>query len=186
MNHPTEFSLIAQIDALASDYAKAREVLAERVQHFESEVQAVRNRLLPGIKSAAAGAANTQSFLSAGIICQPELFTKPRTMTLHGIKLGFAKGKGKITWADDDKVVAAIRRHFAQDSADTLIRTVEEPVKDALAQLPAVELRKLGVQVEEAGDHVYIKASDSEVDKLVAAILKEGAVDEVEVTGAAK
>ena len=53
-------------------------------------------------------------------------------------------------------------------------------MKDALAQLPAAELHKLGVQVEEAGDRVYIKASDSEVDKLVVAILKEGAVDEAE------
>ena len=65
-----------------------------------------------------------------------------------------------------------------------MIRTVEEPVKDALAQLPAADLRKLGVQVEEAGDHVYIKAADSDVDKLVAAILKEGAVDEAEEAAA--
>jgi hypothetical protein len=180
MNTTTQIPPVSQIDALAADYAQARDILAQRVERFQTVMQKVRKRLLPGIKAAAAGAANTQSFLSAGIQANPELFSKPRTMTLHGIKLGFAKGKGKITWGDEDKVVAAIRRHFARDLADTLIRTVEQPVKDALAQLPAAELRKLGVQVEEAGDHVYIKASDSEVDKLVAAILKEGAVDEVE------
>jgi hypothetical protein len=110
----------------------------------------------------------------------PELFERPRTMTLHGIRLGYAKGKGKITWEDDAKVVAAIRRTFARDTSDRLIAITERPVKDALASLPAAELRRLGVQVEEAGDYVFIKASDSEVDKLVAQILKEGAVEETD------
>jgi hypothetical protein len=183
MNHPTNLP-IELIDYIAHTYTNAREVLAERVAKFEAEVQAVRTRLLPGIKTAAAAASDIQGALSAEITRNPELFEKPRTMTLHGIKLGYQKGKGKITWEDDAKVVAAIRRHFARDLADALIRTVEQPVKDALAQLPAAELRKLGVQVEEAGDHIYIKASDSEVDKLVAQILKEGAVDEAEAAAA--
>jgi hypothetical protein len=184
MNTIQELPPIAQIDALAEDYAQARDILAQRVERFETLMQKIRTRFSPGIKSAAVGAANSQGLLSAGITRNPELFKKPRTMTLHGIKLGFAKGKGKITWGDEDKVVAAIRRHFAQDMAATLIRTVEVPVKDALAQLPAKELRLLGVQVEEAGDRIYIKAADSEIDKLVAAILKEGAVDEAEETAA--
>jgi hypothetical protein len=184
MNHPTNLSPIELIDYLAHQYANNRELLAERVAKFEAEVTAVRTRLLPGIKTAAAAAANVQGDLSAEITRHPELFEKPRTMTLRGIKLGYQKGKGKITWDDDAKVIAAIRRTFAQDTADKLIAIVERPVKDALANLPAHELRRLGVQVEEAGDHVYIKASDSEVDKLVARILEEGAVDDAETVAA--
>lgn len=173
-------SPIEAIDTAAGTYAKARELLAERCMRLEAEVQVIRNRFLPGIKSAAAIAADAQGDLSSEITRHPDLFVKPRTMTLHGIKLGYQKGKGKITWDDDDKVIAAIRRHFAQDLADTLIAKIEQPVKNALAQLPAAELRKLGVTVEEAGDQIVIKASDSEIDKLVARILKEGAVDETE------
>ena len=82
------------------------------------------------------------------------------------------------TWDDDAKVIAAIRRTFTKATADTLISVIEKPAKDALANLPAAELRRLGVQVEDAGDSIYIKAADSEVDKLVARILEEGAVDE--------
>ncbi len=178
MSSPITASPVEQIDGHARQYASAREVLAERVSKFEAEVQAIRNRLLPGIKSAAAVAAVLQSELAAGIAQHPDLFVKPRTMTLHGIRVGYIKGKGKITWEDDEKVIAAIRRAFAKPTADRLIAIVERPVKDALAQLPAAELRRLGVQVEEAGDQVYIKAIDTEVDKLVARILEEGAVDE--------
>jgi hypothetical protein len=184
MTNPITASPIEAIDFSASIYAKAREVLAERVANFEAEVQAVRKRLLPGIKTAAAAAADAQGELSGQVTTHPDLFIKPRTMTLRGIKVGFQKGKGKITWDDDDKVVAAIRRHFAQDLADTLIAKIERPVKDALAQLPAADLRRLGITVEEAGDHVYIKAADSEIDKLVAQILEEGAIDEAEAAAA--
>src|SRR5208283_3723611 len=124
------------------------------------------SRLTPGIRAAATVAADVQGELSGAITSHPDLFVKPRTMTLHGIKFGYQKGKGKISWSDEAKVIAAIHRTFAQDTVDTLIATVEKPVKDALANLPAHELKKLGVQVEEAGDYVFIKASDSEVDKL--------------------
>lgn len=182
MSSPITASPVEQIDLHSRQYAAAREVLAERVSKFEAEVQAIRNRLLPGIKSAAAAAATQQGELAADVVHYPELFVKPRTMTLHGIRLGYIKGKGKITWEDDAKVIAAIRRTFAQDTADKLIAIVERPVKDALANLPAHELRRLGVQVEEAGDQVYIKAIDTEVDKLVARILQEGAVGEAEAS----
>jgi len=73
--------------------------------------------------------------------------------------------------------VAAIRRHFAQDLASTLIHTVPRPGEGCPRQLPAAELRKLGVQSKRP-ETASISRPDSEVDKLVVAILKEGAVDE--------
>lgn len=180
MTNPITASPIEAIDFSASIYAKAREVLAERFMRLEAEVQAIHNRFLPGIKGAAAVAVDAQARLSAQIAGHAELFVRPRTMTLHGIKLGYQKGKGKIIWGNEAKLLAAIRRNFAQDLADTLIAKEEHPVKDALAQLPADELKRLGVSVEGTGDQIIIKASDSEIDKLVARILKEGAVDEAE------
>ena len=33
----------------------------------------------------------------------PELFEKPRSVVLHGIKLGYQKGKGGIVWDDADR-----------------------------------------------------------------------------------
>jgi len=184
MNNSTNVSSIEVIDYYCRQYAEAREVLAARVMKLEAETAALRNRLLPGIKAAAAAAADRQALLSAEISSHPDLFTKPRTMTLRGIKIGYQKGKGKISWDDDDKVVAAIRRTFALDKADALLRIKEEPIKAALEQLPAAELKRLGVQVVEAGDQIVIKAIDGDVDKLVARILKEGAVDEAEESAA--
>ncbi|MBI5770798.1 MAG: host-nuclease inhibitor Gam family protein [Verrucomicrobia bacterium] len=168
-----------EIETLAKQYADERSTVATRVQTYEDQVRATQRRFVPGIKTAAAQAAAAQARLVAAIEKHPELFAKPRTLTLHGIKLGFQKGKGKIEWDDDEKVLAAIARNYPAPVAETLIITTRTPAKDALAQLPAADLRKLGVTITDAGDFVVVKATDSEVDKLVAKILREGAVEEV-------
>ncbi len=69
-------------------------------------------------------------------------------------------------------MVARIKKHLPEQ-ADVLIKLKETPVKDALAQLSAAELKKLGVTVSEAGDQVVVKPVDSEVDKMVDALMKE-------------
>ena len=182
-SHVPAAAAIAHIEQLAKAYAEARDVVAERVNAAEDEVRGVYRRKMPGIKLAHAAAADAQAKLAAAIQARPELFVKPRTITLHGIKLGFQKGKGKIEWADDEKVLAAIERHFSPISAEALIITIRKPSKEALAKLPANELRKLGCTIEEAGDMVFIKAADGELEKLVARILKEGAVEEATASG---
>ena len=48
--------------------------------------------------------------------------------------------------------------------ADVLVATTERPAKDALAQLTAAELKKLGISVTDGGDAVFIKPADSAVD----------------------
>ncbi len=108
----------------------------------------------------------------------PELFVKPKSMTINGIKLGYQKGKGKIEWEDPDQVVRLIKKHFPEQ-ADVLITTTEKPIKDALNGLTAAELKKLGISVVEGGEAIFIKPTDSAVDKLVDALLKE-ATEEVD------
>ena len=101
-------------------------------------------------------------------------------MILYGIKIGFQKGKGEITWEDKDQVVKLIHKHFPEQ-AEALLKVTEMPVKTALAQLSAADLKKLGVTIIETGDEIVIRATDTEVDKLVEALLK----DEAEVKEAA-
>lgn len=105
------------------------------------------------------------------------MFDTPRTVVFYGIKVGLQKGKGAIEWDDDAQVVKLIEKHFPEQ-ADVLIKTTKKPVKKALAQLTVAELKKLGIVVEETGDQVVIKSTDSEIDKLVNALLKEDEIKE--------
>ncbi|WP_043585335.1 hypothetical protein [Geminisphaera colitermitum] len=84
------------IDVHTKAYAEARRVLNERVNALEDEIRDAQRRKLPGIKTALAVAADTQATLAAVIQQHPGLFTNPKTITLHGIKIGFQKGKGKL------------------------------------------------------------------------------------------
>lgn len=166
---------MATIDILQKKtrlYADARLVLADIVRALHDQIEAAKRELLPQIKKAVARAKDCESELKAEIEESPELFTKPRSLVIHGIKIGYQKGKGKLDFDDADQVVRLIKKHFPEQ-ADILVNTTEKPAKDALAQLTVAELKKLGITVEETGDVVFVKDTTSDVDKLVKALLKD-------------
>jgi hypothetical protein len=97
---------------------------------------------------------------------------------LHGVKVGYQKQPGAIEIADEADTIERIRKMFADNKnmLRQLIKTTEKPIKDALSGLSGEKLQKLGVKVTEDTDKVIIKPADSEVDKIVDALLK-GATD---------
>lgn len=161
-----------KIEKLTRNYADARERLAETVQSLEDKIEAIKRQYLPGIKIQVGIASQEKADLKAAIEDSKELFVKPRTIIISGVKVGLEKGKGKIDWDDNDTVVRLIEKHFS-DQAEVLIQTKKKPVKKALANLSAAELKKLGIQVEDTGDQVVIKPTDSQIEKLVDKLLKE-------------
>lgn len=153
-------------------FARLRDSLQERISELDAELAAVRRRRLRGIRSALARAQDAQGRLEALIKANPDSFVKPRTITIEGIKVGLAKGKGQISWDNEEQVIKLIDRHFP-DLVDTLVKVTRKPVKTAIANLTTAELKKLGCRVEESGDQVVIKPQDSELDKLVNRLLDE-------------
>ena len=97
--------------------------------------------------------------------------------TFHGVRIGFMKGKGKIEWDDGEQVVKLIKKHFPAQ-ADALIATTEKPVKAALQQLAAADLKRLGITVEESGEVIFVKPVDGEIEKLVDALLEDATAEE--------
>ena len=161
----------------AEVHAQARSLLSERVTALTDAQTALKREHMPGIKRALARAAESELSLRALVEAHPECFTKPRTRVFSGIKVGYGKGKGALSFDDADSVVARIKKHLP-DQADVLIRTKETPVKDALSQLSAADLKKIGVTLSEAGDMSIVKPVDGEVDKMVDALLKAATDDE--------
>ncbi len=165
-------SAIETISKRAEVYSTARQLLTEKVTAFNDGLAALRKDHIPGVKKAVARAVEAEAALRALIEANPDCFTKPKTQVFSGVKVGYQKGKGTISFEDADSVVARIKKHLP-DQADVLFKLKETPVKDALAQLSATDLKKIGVTVSEAGDQVVIKPVDSEVDKMVDALLKD-------------
>lgn len=169
---------LLEIDSLTAAYADQLQTLKDRVKRLQDEIDSAKVRLLPGIKSSATALADMENILKSEIKDSPDVFRSPKTLILHGVKVGFQKGKGKIDWESDEHVVALIRKHFPEQ-ADVLIRTDYTPLKTALSQLSAADLKKLGIKVEDAGDFVLVKSMDGEIDKFVKKLLDE-TVEKVE------
>ncbi len=164
------------IDRATRAYAEARELLTQRTAALRDGMEALKRNELPGIKRALEKATARQAELQALLESAPDLFVKPRTVVLHGVKVGFEKGKGKIEFDDAVRVCKLIKSKLPE-KADVLIDTVEKPVKKALAQLTVAELKSLGCTVQADGDVVVIRPIDSELDKLVQALMR-GALDD--------
>lgn len=169
---------LGTIEKATTIYASSRQNLHEEVAALNAEIAAIKQKHMPRIKRLLADAADDYARLSAQLNAAPHLFDKPKTQTFSGIKVGFRKGAGGIDWDDDAVVCARIRKHFPRAQAELLIKTIEKPIAKALADLDVADLKKIGCTVEATGDVVVIKPTDSEVDKIVNALLKEATEQE--------
>lgn len=170
---------MGEIETAARAYAEARGTLDEHMRQLEADLSAIRRQRIGTIKVLAAKAAGAKATLAGLVAMAPEGFRKPKTRLFHGIKCGFVKRPGRMTWSDEGRVVELIRR-LLPDQAEVLIKTSETPVKKALSGLDAGTLMRLGVQVTDTGEAVVVEAADSEIDKLVDALLQEPSIDAVE------
>lgn len=159
------------ITEAAKTLAGARQQLLQMTQALDASLEALKANAMPEIRQGIDQATTAWTALERLIQANPHLFVKPRTVAAHGIRFGIEKGKGVITLPPDAKAVALIRKH-CPEQAELLINVVETPVKKAIAQLPIDLLRKIGGRVEDTADRVVIRPADSDVDKLVKALIK--------------
>lgn len=161
------------INKRAEEYAGERDHLRGLIESIDSRVEAIKRDAMPDIREAVRRTSAAHDRLHAEIEQHPELWQgKRRTVVIAGVRVGMAKGKGKLMWDDAAQVVKLIRRHFPEQS-EAMIRVKEEPIRKALSEMTVSELKRIGVSVEEADDQVVIKPTDSEVDKLVAKLLED-------------
>lgn len=163
---------LGEIELFAKKYHAAEEELAEKIMALDKELKAIEARYLPVIKRRFEAAAEAHDALHAAISQSPELFKRPKTIVMHGVKCGFGKGKGKVTIEDAQNTVRLIEKHLSEQ-ADVLIKTAKTPIKTALANLSGAELKKIGVTVEQAGEQVVISLVANVVEKIIAAFRKQ-------------
>jgi hypothetical protein len=153
------------IEAATRDFALARQRLHALTVELHEEIERLKNCRHAAIQSATDECAEREATLHTLLTAAPELFTRPRTATIHGIKVGWQKGKGGIEFDDPARVVALIHRHYPGEEGAALLHLTERPDKEALAKLSVAELRKLGCSVTETGDHVVIRPLNADMPK---------------------
>ena len=159
-----------EIEKEARAYAEARTLLAERVGDLQVEIDAAKRRRLRGIRGAVATAAAAHDRLRALVAANPDLFAKPRTRTLHGIRCGWMKRRGELVIDDVRGVIARIHK-LLPDQAELLVRTVESVNKAAVYELSVADCKRLGITITDDTDEVIVKPVGEDVDKIVDALL---------------
>jgi hypothetical protein len=167
-----------EIERATKEYAEARTELGDIVHELQRQMDEIKHPLIPTIKRAVAKTVDRYGKLTHLLEDHPELFAKPKTVIFHGVRVGYKKSKGGIEWDDEQRVISLIQKHYPEQ-ADVLVKTTEKPVKKALEQLTAADLKKLGCTIIETGDEVYIQEIDSDVCKAVDALLAS-AIEEQE------
>ncbi len=163
---------LTEIEKLAKDLADARQNLREALDEVESEVAAIKKKYMSAIRRAVEKAVQRQQTLRDAIAEAPDLFVKPKTVIFHGVRLGYRKSKGGISWEDEEQVIKLIKKHFPDDW-DAYVKVTETVMRSTLEGLPGGDLKRIGVTVIETGDEVFIKPTDSEIDKMINALLKD-------------
>lgn len=171
---------LGEIEKLIKEYSDSYSKLFDKVRNMQDEIEQVKRKHLRFVKQFADEALERKSRLAAAVEQSPEIFVKPKTFVIHGMRVGFQKGKGKITIPDEEKTILLIRKHLPEQ-AEVLVKTEEHLIKDALNNLNAADLKKVGLNLVESTDKVLIKPVDSDIDKIVTALIKEDLKDDMEL-----
>lgn len=164
---------MTEIEQLTRDYSEARAYLTGVVTALQTELERLKPPALPLIRKAVGDTGEAHGRLHAAVEASPELFTKPKTITIAGIRVGYMKQKGKVVIEDEEKTIARIRKLLPEDQAVLLINVKESVHKPSVYDLVAADLKRLGISITDDEDAVVIKPVDGEVDKLVNALLAE-------------
>lgn len=170
MTTPTTERVVGlpQLEVGARVFADARAEVARLAALMNDEISEVKRRHQAAVIAALRHYADSEQGLRADVTSAPDsLFVRPRTYQMHGIKIGRQKGRGGLRLQfDDAQTVALIRKHFASQ-ADALIVVKERPAREALENLPAKDLKRLGIEIIDAGDEIVCKAVDTDIDRLI-------------------
>ena len=175
MNQPQQKPEITMdvIEQHACDYADARDAVVGVVENLQDELEKVRRKYMPALKEAIGKTAEHHAQLKHAIGARPDLFVKPKTQVVAGIRLGYRKEKGKVQINDEEAVIKRIRKLLPEEQAELLIRTRESVDKNAVADLSVGDLKRLGIPIADDEEIVYIKPTDGTIDTLVKKLLAD-------------
>lgn len=162
-----------EIEQLTRGYAEARRELSGIVNALVDELSRVKHPHLPKIQKAVGVVSERHAVLKAALDDSTALFKKPKTQTFDGVKVGLQKQKGTVEIDDEEKTIDRIEKTCPKDQVELLIRIKKSVHKPAVCDLVASDLKRLGISIAKDSDVVIIKPVDTEVDKLVNALLAE-------------
>lgn len=161
------------IESLAQAYAERYRELEGAVQALEDGVRTIKRKMLPSIRRLAEESARRKSALLAAVAAEPDLFEKPRTRLLAGVKVGLTKRRGQVVIDDEEATIRRVRELLPRDQAELVIRVKESVHKPAVYDLTGADLKRLGIKIDADTDEAIAKIAGEDVERMVDALLDD-------------
>ena len=145
--------------------------LCKQVAEIQEIQRKAGSRKLPGLKRKIAAYSAARDAMREDVEAHPELWEKPRTRALHGVKVGMRQLPGKLVI--DEAAAPGLIKRFLPDHYKALVKVETKLVKAAVKNLKPAMLERIGGRIAELGDEVVIAVPKSAVDKLVEALLAD-------------
>ena len=156
---------------LARAYFDRHEDLRTRVELIRDRQRRAGRRLLPGLKRRIAAASAARDAMRAHIEDNPQLWEKPRTRGLHGVKVGMRALPGKLD-INAEAAPDLIRKHLP-GLYRTLVKVERKLQANAIKSLKPAELARIGGRIVDLDDEVVITIPKDATDRLVEALLED-------------
>jgi hypothetical protein len=174
MNKPT----FQQIDNAAATLRASFDAVENLLTQIDKEQAEVSKKHEGELAALVAQLSQDHSACVALVDAGHEHFVKPRTQVLHGVKVGLRKGAGGLLIEDEDRTIGLAEKHLSEEQLALVLHIKKSIVKKALNELDVKLLKKIGVEIEKAGDHVVVAVQDSDSTRRVNALLKAKARQE--------
>lgn len=156
------------------DLAEQRARLRKKYEAKQKAILAVNAEHDAGIRELQDNCNAARAALLCNLQGGRELFRRPKTVTFHGITVGYEKGRDSITMPDDSILVSRIQTMLPAAMGKTLLIPSFTVIKTALKNLPAETLQRLGIEQTSGADKAIVRAKDDDIETLVQKSLGDG------------
>ncbi len=176
MSQPTMIEIREAAQRLAAAHRLSIACASSLSHDLNEAITPIYKRHVGALDAAAAEEAEARAELQQLIDAAPQLFQRPRSIQIDGVKCGFRKDADGLDFDDEDAVIKRIRAlPDLADMSAVLVRTVDALNINALDSLDGNQLRRIGVRRVSGIDQSFISFVDSEVDKLTKSLASDAA-----------
>ncbi len=159
------------IERETREFAKAKRELDEIMAEIKADTEELKKKYVARIRKVMGQVTEKHGDLYREIAENRDLFQKPRTQVIDGVKVGLTKGKGTLEVTDEQQTIAAIEEQLPRQ-AKLLIRIEKTLIKPAVKKLPAETLAAIGAEIVDKEDKVVIEEVDTQINKVLTSLLK--------------
>lgn len=164
---------LSRIEKGALKVRKENDELAALANELEERITSAKRELMPKIRKGLAKLNTSSTELLAEVEASRHLFQNPKTVIFHGVKVGWPKSRGGLEIPDEDRTIERAEKLLSDDQCALVVKVTKELRKKPLGALPVDTLKKLGVNVRDAGEYALVSISEGDVAETVKALLKD-------------